>query len=84
MTTKGPSRKQVIILISIKNRNKFIESLSSYITNLISDTVHTGCESLQEGLGDMQTCGMTLALTYMLCHLSIVWLQLQILERNLR
>ena len=34
MTTKDPSRKQIIILMSIKNRNKFMESLSSYITNL--------------------------------------------------
>jgi len=34
MTTKGPSRKQVIIPMSIENRNKFMESLSSHITNL--------------------------------------------------
>jgi len=42
---------------------------------LMSDAVHTGGESLQDGLGDMQTCGMTLASAYVLCHLSATWLQ---------
>ena len=28
--------------------------------------------SLQNGLGDEQTCGTTLASAYMLCHLSVV------------
>jgi len=32
--------------------------------------VHTGGESLQSGLGDVQTCGITLALAYVLCCLS--------------
>ena len=32
---------------------------------------HQG-ESLQDGLRDMQTCGMTLASAYVLCHLSTV------------
>ena len=47
-------------------------------------TVYTRSESLQDGLRDMWTCGMTLALAYMLHHLSAVWLQLQIRERSLR
>jgi len=33
--------------------------------------VHTKGESLQDGLGDMWTCGMTLALAYMLHCLSV-------------
>jgi len=37
--------------------------------------VHTGGESPQDGLGDMQTCEMTLASAYVLYHLSVVWLQ---------
>jgi len=33
--------------------------------------------SLQNRLGDEQTCGMILALAYVLCHLSTTWSQLQ-------
>ena len=44
-------------------------------------TVHTGGESLQGGLKDVQTCGMTLALAYVLYHLSATWSQLQIRGR---
>ena len=38
--------------------------------------------SPQNGLGDVQTCGMTLASAYMLRHLSAIWSQLQIKERK--
>jgi len=38
--------------------------------------------SLQDGLGDEWTCGMTLASAYVLCHLSAMWLQLQIKRRK--
>ena len=38
--------------------------------------------SLQNRLGDEQTCGMTLALAYVLRHLSAVWSQLQMKERK--
>ena len=38
--------------------------------------------SLQNRLGDEWTCGMTLALVYMLCCLSAVWLQLQMKGRK--
>jgi len=31
--------------------------------------------SPQDRLGDEQTCGMTLASAYVLCHLSAMWLQ---------
>ena len=35
----------------------------------MSGMVHTRGESLQNGLRDVQTCGMTLASAYVLCHL---------------
>ena len=35
MMTKGPSRKQVIIYMSIDNKTKFIETSSAHITNII-------------------------------------------------
>jgi len=38
--------------------------------------------SLQDGLGDEQTCGTTLASAYVLCHLSATWLQLQMKRRK--
>jgi len=40
--------------------------------------------SLQDGLGDEWTCRTTLALAYVLHHLSAAWLQLQMMGRNLR
>ena len=46
----------------------------------MSDTVHTMCGSLQNGLGDVQTCETILALAYILYYLSITWSQLQIEE----
>ena len=46
--------------------------------------VHTGGESLQDGLRDIQTYGTTLALAYVLHWLSAVWSQSQKIERSLR
>jgi len=40
--------------------------------------------SPQNGLGDEQTCGMTLASAYVLCRLSATWSQLQMMERSPR
>ena len=40
--------------------------------------------SPQDGLGDEQTCGTTLASAYVLRRLSAVWLQLQMMGRSLR
>ena len=40
--------------------------------------------SLQNGLGDERTCGTTLASAYVLCCLSAMWLQLQMIGRSLR
>jgi len=37
---------------------------------ILSDMIHTRGESLQDGLEDIQTCGITLASAYMLCYLS--------------
>ena len=34
MTTKGPSRKQVIVSMNNNNKTKFIENSSNYITNI--------------------------------------------------
>ena len=49
----------------------------------MSGTVHTRVEVRRDGLGDEQTCGTTLASAYVLCHLSAVWLQLQIRRESL-
>ena len=38
--------------------------------------------SLQNGLGDEQTCGTTLASAYVLCCLSAAWSQLQMKARK--
>ena len=57
---------------------------NSFIYNLLSNVVHTGSESLQDRLGDMQTCRMTLASAYMLHCLSATWSQLQIKGRSPR
>ena len=46
--------------------------------------VYTGGESLQDGLKDMQTCRMTLALAYVLCHLFVAWLQFPMEGRSLK
>ena len=46
--------------------------------------VHTGGGSLQDGLGDVQTCGTTLALAYVLHCLSATWSQFRIIRRSLR
>ena len=40
--------------------------------------------SPQDGLGDKQTCRMTLASVYVLCRLSATWSQLQMMGRSLR
>ena len=37
----------------------------------LSGVVHTGGESPQDGLRDVWTCGITLALAYMLHHLFV-------------
>jgi len=42
------------------------------LDDLVSGMVHTRGESPQGGLGDVQTCGMTLASAYMLCCLSAI------------
>ena len=49
--------------------------------NTIRHGSHRG-RSPQNGLGDEQTCGTTLASAYVLCYLSAVWSQLQMKERK--
>ena len=50
----------------------------------MSGMVHTGGESPQDRLRVVWTCGMILASAYVLCHLSAVWSQLQMIGRSLR
>ena len=50
----------------------------------LSGAVHTGGESLQYGPRDIWTCWITLASAYVLCHLSAIWSQLQMIGRSLR
>ena len=49
--------------------------------NTVSHGSHQG-GSLQNVLGDEQTCGTTLASAYVLHHLSAAWSQLQMKERS--
>jgi len=48
---------------------------------LVRHSSHRG-GSLQNGLRDEWTCGMTLASAYVLHHLSAAWLQLQMKGRK--
>jgi len=50
----------------------------------MSGMVHTGNESLQDGLRDVWTCGTTLASAYVLYCLSAIWSQFQRIERSPR
>jgi len=63
---------------------KETRNATEYRTCYLSGAVHTGGESLQEELRDVQTCGTTLASAYVLRCLSATWSQLQIIERSLR
>jgi len=49
--------------------------------NTVRRSSHRG-GSLQNGLRDERTCGMTLASAYMLCRLSAMWSQLQMKGRK--
>ena len=46
MTTKGPSRKQVIILMSSKNNSNFMKNLALYIANINRQLQNTKSEVL--------------------------------------
>ena len=52
------------------NTNSLKLSSSYYSSFLLLDMIHTGGESLQDKLGDVWTCGMSLASAYVLCCLS--------------
>ena len=67
-----------------ENSIKFpIQTSLSYIyTTMISGMVHTGGESLLDRLKDVQTCRTTLVSAYILCHLSVMWLQFPIEGRS--
>jgi len=53
------------------------------LVNYVRRSSHWG-GSLQDGLRDEWTCRTTLASAYMLCCLSAVWSQLQMMGRNPR
>jgi len=72
--------KEWKISTKIKEVESFLEFANFYC---VRHSSHWG-RSLQNGLRVEQTYGMTLASAYMLCHLSAVWLQLQMIGRSLR
>ena len=58
-----------------------------YVSSLmisISGVVHTGGESLQDGLRDVQTYKITLASAYVLHCLSVMWSQFPMKGRSLK
>ena len=67
-------------------RNIYHSIVFLYLAVLFLDIRHGSHwgGSLQDGLGDEWTCGMTLASAYVLCYLSAMWLQLQMIGRNPR
>ena len=52
-----------------------LQIIQQELSITIRHSLHWG-GSPQDGLGDEQTCGMTLASAYVLCRLSVTWLQL--------
>ena len=111
MTTKGQSRREIIIPMAKTNAELIINSAHIHISNvnkclknsksnIFADFIrfnvngiiittnkpvrrgsHRG-ESPQNGLGDEQTYGTTLASAYVLCRLSAAWSQLQMKEKK--
>jgi len=76
-------KKQKIQEESENEDNK--EDKQGFREDLLCKIVRCGSHqsgSLQNGLGDEQTCGMTLASAYVLCRLSATWPQLQMKERK--
>ena len=61
----------------------FVLELSTLFSHVVRHSSHWG-GSPWNGLGNEWTCGMTLASAYVLCHLSTVWSQLQMMGRSLR
>ena len=55
----------------------------SIAQTIVRHSSHWG-KSPQDGLGNEWTCGTILASAYMLCHLSTIWSQLQIIGRSPR
>ena len=63
------------------------ELLGKYIVKILYEYVRRSSHwggSLQNELRDEWTCGMTLASAYVLCHLSTLQSQLQMIGRSLR
>ena len=69
--------------IKMKSENKIKSTINDLDICYVRHSLCWG-GSLWNGLGNEQTCGMTLASAYVLCHLSATWSQLQMIERSLR
>ena len=60
----------------ITSQTFLLDLLTTLYVRVVRHSSHRG-GSLQNGLGDEQTCGTTLASAYVLRHLSAAWSQLQ-------
>ena len=72
--------------ITIRERRRIKLAENKYLKEE-GDYVRRGSHwggSPQNGLRNEQTCGMTLASAYVLCHLSATWSQLQMMGKSLR
>lgn len=76
--TKISSKKQVIIPISIKNRNEFIESMSSYITNL-----HRALKNIRSDVIANFACSDKTGITIFI-NIVAVLLELQTIEKYVK
>ena len=69
---------RVILQMELLRSNSKLGSLI-----ILSGIFHTGDESLQDDLEDVQICGIILASAYVLHYLFATWLKFQIRERSL-
>jgi len=68
------NQRYISVLVFHSGNKIFLDFLDIYTTySSMSGIVHTGSESLQDGLRDVWTCGMILASAYVLCYLSAMW-----------
>jgi len=70
-----------LVLHILEKHLKTLKILVSILSFVVRRSSHQG-GSLQNGLGDEQTCETTLASAYVLCCLFAVWSQLQMKERK--
>ena len=80
-SSRGEILKGGIVIVYSNSYILFL--ILFYFWNDVRHGSHQG-GSPQDGLRDERTCGMTLASAYVLCRLSAVWSQLQIMGRSSR